>query len=239
MAFDLNATLNSGQIFRWKKTINGAFICHRDKVFFIGNDGLSDYEDIDYFLRNDQLALSHPNADVQKAIDSYKGLRVLRQDPWECLVTFIISQNNNIKRITKNVNDLCRLYGMPLEEGFYSFPTPSSLASKNDLLRIGLGYRADYVFSLRNIDLKWLYGLKELSYYDAKKSLTGLKGVGPKVADCVLLFSLGFDEACPEDTWIKKVFSTLNITRYDLGSKAGILQQYLFHASREGIIDVN
>lgn len=233
--FSLQKTLESGQLFRWRYTTEGAIVSHANKTFSISYSGevkgLKQAE-ASHFLREDQPLVEHKHPFVKEAIKNNTGLRVIRQDPWECLVTFIISQNNNIKRIQKNVISVTEKFGKPIEEGFYSFPLPHELGTEEEFRELGLGYRAKYLAELRKLNLKWLHGLKNLEYEEAKEELFTISGVGPKVADCVLLFSLGFDEACPEDTWIKKVFTEQGLTREDLGEQAGLIQQYLFHHAR-------
>lgn len=135
------------------------------------------------------------------------------------------------KRIQQNVLDIST-YGQPLTKGFHAFPKPHELPGEEELRQLGLGYRAKHVAALKKIDLDWLHNLKTLSYKEAKQELQTLSGVGPKVADCVLLFSLDFEQACPEDTWIKKIFAEHDLTREDLGEQAGLIQQSLFHYTR-------
>ncbi len=231
----LHDTLSSGQVFRFRLEKDGAWLCHRDRVVFVGNDGTVKGEHAEWaerFFRHDQPVLKHAHPYVQEALDAHPGLRVLRQDPWECLVTFVISQNNHQKRIQQNCVSLARAFGEPLTKGFHSFPTPSELGTESELRKLGLGYRAPYITTLKDIDLDWLDSLRTKTYEEAKAELCTLPGVGPKVADCVLLFSLGFDEACPEDVWIKRVFAEHDISKETLGPKAGLLQQYLFHHAR-------
>ena len=234
-SFSLKDTLESGQIFRYKYVEQGALIAHAEEVFLVREDGTSDHpskEWIDYFLRADQPTLEHEHPYVQQAIKQTQGVRILRQDPWECLVSFIISQNNHQARIAKNLQAITKTYGKPLKNGFYTFPQPNELGSEEELRALGLGYRARYLADLTAIDPSKLDALRYLSYEEAKKQLMQINGIGAKVADCILLFSLGFDEACPEDTWIKKVFSKTGITRTQLGAQAGLYQQMLFHYAR-------
>lgn len=232
--FSLRHTLESGQIFRYQLLNKKAIIAHKNHVFTLYEDGTHDHpndEWVKHFLREDQPELTHKHPYVQEAINNTKGIRVLQQDPWECLVAFIISQNNHQKRIQQNVLDISK-YGKSLTHGFHAFPKPQEFPKESELRKLGLGYRAAHIAALKDIDLDWLYNLKHLSYQQAKQELQTLSGVGPKVADCVLLFSLGFDQACPEDTWIKKVFTKHKLTREDLGEKAGLYQQALFHYAR-------
>lgn len=233
--FSLSDTLESGQIFRYKYVDEGALVAHADQVFLLREDGSSDHEStqwIDYFLRADQPELTHEHPYVNEAIRETRGVRILRQDPWECLVSFIISQNNHQKRIQKNIFSLTQTYGKPLEHGFYTFPQPEEIGDEQELRELGLGYRARYLASLKNIDVSKLDSLRYLDYEEAKKHLCNINGIGPKVADCILLFSMGFDQACPEDTWIKKIFKKTGLSSESLGNNAGLYQQMIFHYAR-------
>lgn len=233
--FALKDTLESGQVFRYKYVEEGALVAHAQEVFTIYEDGSSDHPNQEWykhFIRADQPLLEHDHPYVQEAITHTQGVRILRQDPWECLVSFIISQNNHQARIAKNIQAITQTYGKPLREGFHAFPQPHELGSEEEMRALGLGYRARYLAGLQDIDLKRLEQLKHLPYKEAKKQLTTINGIGPKVADCILLFSLEFEEACPEDTWIKKVFKKTGITKDALGTQAGLYQQMLFHYAR-------
>lgn len=169
------------------------------------------------------------------------GIRILRQDLWEMIVSFIISQQNNIKRIRKCIEQLCRKYGMPHEtqqgEVYYSFPTPEALAgaSLEELYGCGLGYRSRYIketaLAVCNGEIK-LDKLSSMEYQEAVKELCSLCGVGVKVASCVCLFALHKTDAFPVDTHISKVLQK----HYPQGfpfekypGYAGSLQQYIFY----------
>jgi N-glycosylase/DNA lyase len=235
MTFNLQHTLESGQIFRYKIREDKAIVAHGKHVFTLYSDGTHNHPDQEWasnFLRADQPELSHNHPYVQEAIDNTKGIRILRQDPWECLIAFIISQNNHQKRIQQNVLSITEAFGRPIAEGFYSLPQPEDIGTEEELRELGLGYRAKHIAALKDIDIDWLYNLKNLEYEEAKTEIQKLSGVGPKVADCILLFSLGFEQACPEDTWIKKIFTEHQLTAEDLGEKAGLIQQSLFHYAR-------
>jgi N-glycosylase/DNA lyase len=171
---------------------------------------------------------------------------MLNQEPFETLISFIISANNNIGRIRGIIDRLCRLYGEPfgcVGGARYAFPTPERLAAleADDFFGCGCGYRAPYLreTSRAVADGFDLEGLRELPYEQAKKQLVRLKGVGPKVADCVLLFSLGKTDAFPADVWIKRVMKKLygfegndkqiyEFARERFGECAGIAQQSCF-----------
>lgn len=179
------------------------------------------------------------------------GMRILNQQPFETLISFIISANNNLKRIRGIVEKLCALCGEPFEqEGktWRRFPEPEALAAvtTGELAACGCGYRAPYIKEAARMVAEGfsLEALRTLSYETAKKELQRLSGVGPKVADCVLLFSLGFYGAFPADVWIKRVMrehygfegndrQIYEFARERFGECAGIAQQYLFFWQRE------
>ncbi len=168
------------------------------------------------------------------------GLRILKQDPWEALCSFIISQNNNIPRIKKIIDTLCRLFGNEIQDNYYSFP------SAERVLEVGLeglgdirsGFRAKYIIdaakkvSSQTIELG---ELQNMDYPMAKEALMEIKGVGDKVSDCVLLYGLGFYESFPKDVWVKRVIKDYYGEGFEdtyFGEYAGIAQQYLFYYER-------
>lgn len=179
------------------------------------------------------------------------GLRLLNQQPFETLVSFIVSANNNLKRIKGIIGRICEKCGEPFAfEGktYYKFPEPDALASLGvEMLKeCGCGYRAPYIKKTARLvaDGFPLDGLKRMDYFAAKQELRKLPGVGPKVADCILLFSLGFRDAFPADVWIKRILKeqygfagndrqVYEYAREKFGSNAGIAQQYLFFWQRE------
>ena len=180
------------------------------------------------------------------AADYGKGIRILRQDLWEMMISFIISQQNNIKRIRRCIRLLCERYGelRNTEEGtaYYAFPTPQALAEAavEDLYDCNLGYRSRYVQHTANsvfhkeIDLEALY---RMDYAAARNELLKLYGVGGKVADCICLFSLHKTEAFPVDTHIRKALAVQYPTGFPFEKYAdysGILQQYIFYYDLRG-----
>lgn len=204
-----------------------------------------DYTEADKKLCSDEV--------LRKAIPFSRGMRILRQDPFETIISFIISANNNIKRIKGIINRLCEKCGDRISSSDYAFPSPSSLASltENEIFQCGTGYRAPYIYrTVRDIlDGFPVNELYSLDYPDARKILMSLMGIGPKVADCILLFSFGKREAFPKDTWIKKVLLSLygfepkndrDLTEFvknTFPEFAGLAQQYLFNYARQnGII---
>lgn len=198
------------------------------------------------------LLIKADDENLTEAKSKYKGLKVLRQEPFETLISFIISANNNIGRIKGIIERICAKYGERIEldgGSFYAFPSPEALAKStpDELRELGCGYRAPYITETAQAIAGGfgLAALKAMDYKDAKRKLTQLKGVGPKVADCVLLFSLGHFNAFPKDVWVKRVMHDLygvsgsdndvqQFAESKFGRYAGIAQQYLFHAARNG-----
>lgn len=253
--FSLADTLDCGQAFRWEECSDGSFIGvafgralkvrqEKDRIIFYNTDFEAfesvwrgffdldrDYEYIRNILEADEI--------LKKASEFAGGIRVLRQDPWECLCSFIISQNNNIPRIKGIINRLCESFGEPIAEGLYSFPSAERIAelTLEDLAPLRAGFRAKYILDAAKrvasgeIDLKKMSKMKTDA---AREELMRIYGVGEKVADCVLLFGFGRSEVIPKDVWIKRVLSELfGGALPDFAVPyAGIAQQYLFHYAR-------
>lgn len=252
---DLGETLDCGQSFRWKRNDNGSFsgVAFNRAVtmdligtdLYIDNAPMEDYElwynyldlQLDYGKIRDSISNIHP---VLKEASAYApGIRILRQDPWEALCTFIISQNNNIKRIKGIVERLCENFGENLSDGEYTFPTAEKLSklSVDDLAPIRAGFRNKYIIdgaqkvNSGEVNLNICY---DLPYDEAQQELMKIKGVGTKVADCTLLFGFHRIEAFPLDVWMKRAMEKLfpTMSPKDFGEYAGIAQQYIFHYSR-------
>lgn len=189
---------------------------------------------------------------LSSSLDAYRGLRLLRQDPWEATAGFIISANNNIKRIQWIWTRVAQHY-----TGEGRFPSAGAIArsSAADLRRLGLGYRADYLYRTAKRVADDPAGFSALGadpdYARAKERLQEFEGVGPKVADCILLYGFHRLEGFPVDVWIERVMKKLyfrnrktpaaKIHRFAAkhwGAYAGYVQQYLFHAVRTGVIRV-
>ncbi len=234
-----------GNVIEMKKEKNGWSIATSGNLkkeiledFF---DLKRDYEEIEKSLKNDVT--------MKNAVDFGRGIRILRQDFFETLLTFIYSQRSNIPKIAKCVEETSRLFGDKIEykgKIYYSFPTPKKMKNitENDLKTVKCGYRSPYIIDAVNkvnsgeISFE---SLKKLPYQQVKEKLMTIKGVGEKVADCVCLFSFGFFEAFPTDTWIKKAMKQLyNVEENDIketsdkmfGNLSGIAQQYLFYYLR-------
>ena len=265
--FSLERSCNCGQTFRWVKKGN-ALSCvlgqelvtaeQKDGVLYISpcDEQLAAYY-IKYFdLERDYGMIEERmrKNDVLKLCIPYaSGIRVFEQDPFETLISFIVSANNNIKRITGIIDKMCRACGTRkiASDGteYFTFPKASDLAALplEELRAMGLGYRDEYIkrTSQAIADGFSLEELRSMPYAQAKKRLCTLHGVGSKVADCVLLFSLGHGEALPMDVWMKRAVSVMFFdgrtpTKKELaeltesfGQDAGRIQQYIFHYARE------
>ncbi|MDA0263216.1 MAG: DNA glycosylase [Chloroflexi bacterium] len=191
---------------------------------------------------------------VASMVGKYPGLRILRTEPWECLVAFICSANNNIARIHQLMERMSDEFGDPVSlngQTRHTFPTPADLAEagEGELRRLGLGFRAPYVdLAARSVlagELD-LQDLVRMPYRDAKEALMGMKGIGPKIADCIAVFSLEKLEAFPIDVWIRRALAEwyfpgektpsdkvlLEWAQEHFGRYGGYAQQYLFHGQR-------
>lgn len=252
----LRDTLCCGQSFRWREREDGSFfgvamgkaLCVKkvgDELFLIGtneddfNNIWSEYFDLslDYKAVRESLSALHPT--LCTAARFAPGIHILRQEPFEALISFIISQNNNIKRIEGIVDRLCESFGDEISEGVYSFPTAEVLSklSVDELSPIRAGFRHRYIIDAARkvadgeVDLE---ALRDMPYEDARKKLMTITGVGEKVADCTLLYGLHRTEAFPLDVWMKRAMKVLfdGVDPSYFGEYAGIAQQYIFHYSR-------
>ncbi len=277
--FWLDVTLCCGQVFRWERQGEWWYGVARDKVLKVRQiGGRFEYANVDakfveyYFSLDVDLQgivdSFNRDAHIGKAVKEYWGLRLIRQDPWECLISYICATYKSIPAIRLMLNKMAKKFGeKTVLDGleFYTFPECKKLAeaSERDLLDCGLGYRTKYVLETSrriwqsNFDLE---SIKKQPYSEAKKALMDFPGVGAKVADCVLLFSLGKTEAFPVDIWVKRVilnhysdklepelakklsardslssgdYERLNsFGRNYFGLHAGYAQEYLYHYER-------
>ena len=183
---------------------------------------------------------------LQQAIKYGYGIRIVKQDLLETIISFIISANNNIGRIKKIINELCTNFGERVDNNHFAFPTLSQLKCVNveDFIKMGAGYRASYLFdTISTIDDEYLHSLQLMDTSKAYDTLLKLKGVGNKVAECILLFGLSKTDVFPVDVWMNRVceeYFNLSMARKDMskymvkkfGSLAGYAQQYLFYYKR-------
>jgi len=219
--FNLDHTLSCGQVFRWERdgwwvgVVNGAVIRAKQEGDELIINSTLDADYIrDYFRLDDDIERIYSEIGKDKKMESlirkYRGLRLIRQDPWECLVSYICSSNNTIRNITNSIRRMCQCFGMEIEKGYYSFPTPEALAGVAlcDMEQCRLGFRAPRVLKLASLIANCefdLYGIKDLSYKEGRNELVKIDGVGNKIADCVLLFAFGKLESFPVDTHIEQI----------------------------------
>lgn len=251
---DLGKTFACGQAFRIDETADGFAGVVRGRVLRIRADegryifrgiGAAEFDRVvrPYLdLDRDYAAIEATFAEdpvLRTAARYGRGIRILRQEPFETLITFIFSQNNNIPRIRGMVRRLCENFGDRLEDGFYAFPRPQRLAAltADDLAPVRAGFRARYVIDAarRVCDGSLpLELLPSLPYPQARRLLMNVCGVGAKIADCVLLFGAGRMEAFPVDVWIKRACEQFYPGGQppNFGPYAGIAQQYLFYYVR-------
>ncbi len=253
--FGLQETFDCGQAFRWKALEDGSWegialgrklrVNKTETEIVIFDCTLNEYEekwkaylDIDRDYGNIIDTISQ-NEILKKAAEINCGIRILKQDKWEALCSFIISQNNNIPRIKGIIERLCENFGKPLENGGYSFPDAQTIAklSPEDLSPIRCGFRARYIidgakkYINKEIDLD-LIATADIN--TARNELMKITGVGVKVADCTLLFGFQRIEALPKDVWIKRALEEYfdGVFPECAVPYAGIAQQYLFNYIR-------
>lgn len=249
--FDLSLSLDCGQAFRWtftdKKWQGVAFGKYLeieqngDKLIL--NCSVEDYETIwkSYFDLDcdyEKIITSYDDEHLRNAVNEYNGIRILRQEPWEALCSFIISQNNNIPRIKGIVERLCEHFGDG-ESGKKSFPSAQKLATLTveDLSPLRAGFRAKYIIDAANkvsngeVDFE---AINKNPIEFGREELQKIKGVGAKVAECTLLYGFHKIEAFPIDVWVKRIMSEMypdGLPECTKGTE-GIAQQYLFHWRR-------
>lgn len=260
--FSLDLTLDCGQAFRWNKDESGKWCCvcsgryielyqdpkTKDVTFFNTTEDEVQTFWVHYFdLNRDYGSICKclsQDKNINSAIEEFYGIRILNQDPWETLCSFIISQNNNIPRIKGIIDRLCQAFGEPISAScktLYSFPSASRLAAlePEDLAPLRAGFRNKYIIDAARKVASGevnLEAIKKLPLCEAEAELTKIKGVGTKVAMCALLYGLEQADAFPIDVWVKRILSEM----YPEGLPActqdvrGIAQQYLFHWRRNG-----
>lgn len=260
--FDIKQSCECGQCFRWTPYKDGYRGIIKDCLITVSQEGKSKLiingadkdktaDILDYFDLNRDYSLikqAYRDDEILSKASAYGwGIRVFKQDIWEALISFIISSNNNIPRIRGIIERLCEGFGEKKElngEIYYKFPDIKTLASLNeaDLSAIRAGFRTKYIMDAaekvynKEVDI---YSMTDMPYEDAKNELIKIKGVGNKVADCVLLFGAHRLEAFPVDVWIKRMLENYYGAGYDVkrfGKYAGVAQQYLFYYGRDNKI---
>jgi len=268
--YDLSATLSSGQAFRWRKEgPSWIGILHQRWVRLTAGpselmaetaEDVDDWRWLTDYLQtgvdlSSVLKTFPADAPMQAAVEACHGLRLLRQDPWECLASFILSSTKQIVQIQQIISELCQRFGKPIPAGDghergWTFPSPERLAGTTEsaLRQCKMGFRAPFLLGAARavaeakLDLN---SLSNLPVESARSELLKLHGVGEKVSNCVLLFAYGRPEAFPVDVWVAKALRQLyfpkhqpNVKRLQafaakhFGPNAGYAQQYLFHYMR-------
>ena len=273
--FELADVFECGQCFRWNKEENGSYtgVFHKNVINVEKNGDVITFKGVcegniekvctQYFdlerdyskIRNE---LSKIDDNLKNSIEYGKGIRILNQDLWETIISFIISANNNIPRIKLIIDRLSKSYGQKIEwdgKEYYTFPTAEELKNVKveDFRKLGLGFRDIRLYETTKMVLNKevdLDNLKNMSTEKAREELLKLSGVGPKVADCILLFSdLKRFDVFPIDVWVRRVMNELYIKKEDetkvtkkeiqdiadskFGNLQGLAQQYLFYWKRE------
>lgn len=277
--FHIGQILESGQVFRFDKISDVSYLLVAKQKLIkitqqVGSTSIiihnahsgeleeiwKDYFDLDTDYTHIEEVLSQKDEYMRQAISFGKGIRILRQDPWEMLISFIISQNKAIPHIKQCIRNITERFGQALgeedkdEHVYYSFPTPEQLsrATEEELRECKVGFRAPYIMDAcqkiysGEIVLNDIYRMPTL---EAKKELMKIKGVGPKIADCILLFAFGKSEVFPTDVWIKRVIEGIYFEGKEIkleeiqqfakdyfGELAGYAQQYLFFYGRENAL---
>ena len=252
--FDLDLCADCGQAFRWKKTEDGyqkavvrntvGEIIQKDGVTVFRNTDKETFETIwiPYFdLERDyeNILAGFDDRYLNEAIKAYPGIRILRQEPWEAICSFIISQNNNIPRIKGIIERLCISFGEQIGEEDFAFPSFEKIAKleENDLAPLRAGFRNKYILDaakkLSRGEIS-LDTVEKMPIEQAREELMKIKGVGKKVAECALLYGFGRIEAFPVDVWVNRIMEELypdGLPECTRGVE-GIAQQYLFHWRR-------
>ena len=268
-SIDVDNSINSGQVFLWEKQGSDWYGIDGQDVLKINKNGvIKSIRNLktDFFRKNDNMqeiikSISKDKT-VKKAVKEYEGLRLFRQDPFQCVISFIISSNSNIQKIKNSLEKITKKFGKKVKiqnKEFFLFPEPEKIAKAtiDEIKSCGVGYRAPFIKEaakmviLKKIDFEYL---KKCDYYEAKKNICLVPGIGNKVADCIMLFSLNKLESFPLDTWMIKILEkyyskefkietkTITQKQYELlhekivnyfGPYCGYAQQYLFKMERE------
>ena len=276
-SFNLKDIFECGQCFRWNKQEDGSYTgIWKENVLNISQEGnkiifkgicengdiekeIKEYFDLDRDYEEIKEKLAKIDENMKLSINYGKGIRILNQDLWETIISFIISANNNIPRIKGIIERLSKKYGKEIkwnDESYYTFPTPQELknVTVEEYRNIGLGFRDIRLYETTKMINEKAIDLEELKQnpntQEVREKLLALSGVGPKVADCILLFStLKRFEVFPIDVWVRRVMNELYIKKEDetkvskkeieklayekFGNLAGMAQQYLFYWRRE------
>ena len=266
---DVDNSINSGQVFLWQKSKENWYGIDGQNILKINQRGkIKSISNIktNFFRKNDDIeniikSISKDET-IKKAVKEYKGLRIFNQDPFQCMISFIISSNSNIQKIKNSLEKISKKFGIKViiqNKEFFLFPKPEKIAqaSINEIKTCGVGYRAPFIkeaakmVTSKKVNFE---NLKNNDYNETKRNLRLIPGIGNKVADCIMLFSLNKLDAFPLDTWMIKILEkyyskefkietkTITQKQYELlhekivnyfGPYCGYAQQFLFKMERE------
>lgn len=266
---DIDNSINSGQVFLWQKSKNYWYGIDGQNILKINQKGkiksmqnmktsfLRENDDIEKIIKS-----VSKDKTIKKAVKKYEGLRIFNQDPFQCMISFIISSNSNIQKIKSSLEKISRKFGKKMaieDQEFFLFPKPEKIAkaSISEIKTCGVGYRAPFIkeaakmVTEKKINFEYL---KNSDYDETKRNLRLIPGIGNKVADCIMLFSLNKLDAFPLDTWMIKILEkyyskefqietkTITEKQYEIlhekivdyfGPYCGFAQQFLFKMERE------
>ena len=266
---DIDNSINSGQVFLWQKSKNYWYGIDGQNILKINQKGkiksmqnmktsfLRENDDIEKIIKS-----VSKDKTIKKAVKKYEGLRIFNQDPFQCMISFIISSNSNIQKIKSSLEKISRKFGKKMaieDQEFFLFPKPEKIAkaSISEIKTCGVGYRAPFIkeaakmVTEKKINFEYL---KNSNYDETKRNLRLIPGIGNKVADCIMLFSLNKLDAFPLDTWMIKILEkyyskefqietkTITEKQYEIlhekivdyfGPYCGFAQQFLFKMERE------
>ncbi|MDC0330244.1 DNA repair protein [Nitrosopumilus sp.] len=240
-SIDIDNSINSGQVFLWEKDGTDWYGINGQDILKINKNGVIKSiinSKTDFFRKNDNMeeiikSISKDET-VKKAVKEYEGLRLFRQDPFQCVISFIISSNSNIQKIKSSLEKITKKFGKKVKiqnKEFFLFPEPEKIAKAtiNEIKSCGVGYRAPFIKEaakmvvLKKIDFEYL---KKCDYYEAKKNICLVPGIGNKVADCIMLFSLNKLESFPLDTWMIKILEKYYSKEFKIETKTITQKQY-------------
>jgi N-glycosylase/DNA lyase len=240
-SINIDNSINSGQVFLWEKNGTDWYGINGQDILKINENGIIKSilnSKTNFFRKNDNMqeiikSISKDET-VKKSVKQYEGLRIFKQDPFQCMISFIISSNSNIQKIKNSLEKISKKFGKKVKiqnKEFFLFPKPEKLANASieEIKKCGVGYRAPFIkqaskmIVLKKINFKYL---EKCDYQEAKKNICLIPGVGNKVADCILLFSLNKLEAFPLDTWMIKILEKYYSNQFNIETKTITEKQY-------------
>ena len=240
-SINIDNSINSGQVFLWEKNGTDWYGINGQDILKINENGIIKSilnSKTNFFRKNDNMqeiikSISKDET-VKKSVKQYEGLRIFKQDPFQCMISFIISSNSNIQKIKNSLEKISKKFGKKVKiqnKEFFLFPKPEKLANASieEIKTCGVGYRAPFIkqaskmIVLKKINFKYL---EKCDYQEAKKNICLIPGVGNKVADCILLFSLNKLEAFPLDTWMIKILEKYYSNQFNIETKTITKKQY-------------